>query len=222
MPSYRQCDWAVIGEEDNRQAGDVPTRTYLLEGRADQFEIERAKYGVGANYAGGYIIRVAARNISSPLAQIELTVAFSPNFNASFSPKTWSIETTTRSATISLPEPIGRIVRYICRRDVIYRAPTVEATYFASSQPSGPRNTSAAGSPVHLRDTYVLECFDAEDMLIQREAGPFRQARSVIKSDLVLTRDVQAEVRAQPIDGTPWWRCQDIVTVRYKDDDPDA
>jgi hypothetical protein len=221
MPSYRQCDWAVIGEEDNRQAGDVPTRTYLLEGRADQFEIERAKYNVGAPYAGGYIIRISARNIASALSQIEFTVAFAPNFNASFSPTTWSIETTSRSATIVDSTQIPGIARFVARRDVVYRSPTREANYFASAQPGGPRNTSGTGNPVHLRDTATVELFDAEGKLVQRWNGPFRQLYGWIKSELILTRDVQAEVRAQPIDGTPWWRCQDIVTVRYKDDDPD-
>jgi hypothetical protein len=219
MITYRgDVSWIVIGEEEGRVAGDVPTRTFILEGRADQYETQRNSYTLGQIYQGGYIIRVAGRNTTSPIANIDVTVAFSPNFNTFSSPTTWSIETTTRSNKIAATSIAPEYAEFICRREVIYRSPTRQFTYFASSQPNGPRNTSNVGNPRHIRDIVTVDAFDSDGKLADRWQIPYNQLLSALRPGLNLQRESQAEVRATPIEGTPWWRCQDTVQVVYRND----
>ncbi len=213
------CEWILIDEDGTTVAEDVSGRVFTFEGRADKTDEFAAQFTVGTIYQGGYIIRILDRQTQGPFNKIEVHIALAPSFQSSRSPTNWSVKTIALSGSISDSGVYQNLVKFDLRREVIFRSPTVSYTYFASSQPAGPRFSSASGNIRVLSDRIFVNGFDANDRLTYQGTTTYNNLPSALRDPVQLEAKTIAEIQATPIPGTPWWRCVDTVTKEYKTDD---
>ena len=218
------CSFQLAKSPERRaRANDVPTITETWVGRTDQKAAFLASYATGSSYGSGYLVDYddTDHTPGPGLTTIKLTFANQPNVQVTQSPSTFSVRTAVKSATVIDGTIYPGVAQYYVAREVTYQSPTTKYRYFASSQPSAPRFANVNGVIRILKDNSTIDYLDSSfqyNAKFPRLVIPTAQLHPTLKEAVPLTTQTNATIDADPIDGTPFWRCTDTVTKDYKSD----
>lgn len=208
------CEWRMIRKEPTKAANDLPTHIETWIGRSDKFTDFMAAHPVGMQLSGGYII-FRRGDDSEPKSEVELTIATAPDFQTPRVMPGTSTKTAQKTATVSSSTIIDGATEVKAERAVSYEAPETKYTYFSSTRPGGPRYSKVSdGRQPRILRTTMKASANGEEVSFGSGNAPAAlvSALTMAATDVVTSHD------AEPIDGTPWYRCADVVTRELQGD----
>lgn len=208
--------------EPRGSANDVPTELYTYRGRASLLDSFLNSHGLGTDEEAGYIVDYSTR-AGGPYTEVDLIVALAPDFQTEVVANGMGIKTGRRSKEIDTTGGLAGVAT----KTVSYYSPETRYTYFASSKPNGPRFSKVAISTQPRLIKSVIEHVvtvpgtnppDTETQKTLVYSGATAPANLVAG----LAMPVQDKVishESEPILGTKWYRCVDVVARELKGDD---
>ena len=201
-------------------ARDVPEITYTYTGRVDTVDTFLATVLPGATLDGGYITGRRTNETAGPgRAEVQVTVAFEPDFAAySVFPQT-SQKTSSISATVASSGIIDGASSVDAKRDVSYYSPEARYTYFASSRPLDARFSSEGTSRTIKIIRSVIAAQGAVDgSVVNKTFGGGNAPAALVSALFMPEADRVTSHEATPIEGTPWYACTDVVSRELEGD----
>ena len=216
--------WRFVSGRRSGRAKGLPSRTHTWEGRYDQLESFLATYPLAAEHEGGYIIDHDIRD-TAPKAEVDLILALPPSFvDYSSAPsvankvfqKTGTVTDTGHTLFPDEPYPTS----IDASRTLSARVHATTYRYFAADLPLAARfDTEVTGqNPRILSDEIIVTArFEAggETIVTYRS---YASAPAIVQTaiDIDVATSVES-FQATPIDGTPWYECQDQVIRGYEE-----
>lgn len=206
--------FTLQSEEPAAEHYGLPTVTQTYKGAAYLFDAFWASVATGTPRSGGYITNRSGAN-KGIYPEISITIALPPNFNDYKLSRSRMQQTASKGATITNSSIIPDETEIECNRTVSFISPQAVYSYYASSRPDGPRFTSPLESqaPLMLRS------------IITATAGGksrtyYGNAPSALVSALAMPQvGIITGHTSDPIPGTPWYQCQDVISYVYRGDD---
>ena len=217
------CAWRFVSGRRSGKAKGLPARTDTWHGRYDQLDTFLDSYPVGALYAGGYIIDRDVRD-TAPKSEVDLVLALPPDFNAysaapSVANKVFqkSGAVTDDDHTLFPDEPYPTSIE--AARTISARVHATTYRYFSSNLPISARfYTEVTGqNPKILSDQIVVTAKDGAGKDTPLTYSSYASAPANVRSaiDIEIVASVESS-QGTPIDGTPWYECQDEVIKGYE------
>jgi hypothetical protein len=217
------CAWRFVSGRRSGRAKGLPARTHTWEGRYDQLESFLATYPLGAEHEGGYIIDHDIRD-TAPKAEVDLILAMPPSFvDYSSSPsvankvfqKTGTVTDTGHTLYTTTPYP----TTITAARTLSARVHATTYRYFAADLPLAARfDTEVTGQNPRILSDQIIVTARFEDG--SEKTGNFTYASAPANVRTAIDINVATSVESfqgTPIDGTPWYECQDQVIRGYEE-----
>jgi len=222
--TYRgTSDFTLQSEEPTSAYNDLPTIAQVWKGAATAFATFWAARAPGTAFSGGFIVERRGRN-QGMYPEISLTIALPPDFNFYSVAPSMSEQTTSIGRTVTTSSIFENYATVEAQRQLIFQAPQLVYSYWASGRPPGPRFTAGStGSPVLLASLTVVKAGQLEtgkkDTPGPKTKTYYGNTPSVVNSALAITPTAKVtSFSAEPIIRTPWYRCQDTVSIGYWSD----
>jgi len=223
--------WQPSGNpEPHDPPNELPTTREPWIGRQDLTAAFRAEYHIGREYLGGYIIDNTPRdNTPFPgVASVDLIIARKPDFSAFLVSNSAATKTSSKSATVATSGVIPNATSVDAVQTVSYRAPESTYRYFAEGIPGGarfnamaiPSATRVIASRITARGITTSAGLHDPPVGTQLErtyTGAVAPAPLVSALAMPEVANVTSHT-AEPISGTPWYRCSDTVTLELTGD----
>ena len=225
------CAWRFVSGRRSGRAKGLPARTHTWEGRYDQLDAFLALYPVGTEHAGGYIIDHDIRD-TAPKSEVDLVLVLPPDFEAySAAPavankvfqKTGTVDDSAHTlfpirpgvtAPADYPETIE------AARTLSARVHATTYRYFAPALPLASRYTAevTGQNPRILSDEIIVTAryTDGLEKIITYRSYGNAPANVQTAIDLAILATVES-FQGTPIDGTPWYECQDQIIRGYEE-----
>lgn len=218
------CEWRMIFRRARFGAKEMPQWVETWIGRQDKLTQVLADNAVGTRRADdGYIISIDGED-RVPKSSLDLVVAYAPDFNDVQITPGRSIKTATKSATVTgsnlipesmLPAGSSQPSSVVAKLQVSYYAPEVRYRYFSPNQPDGPKyETITTERPIKVLNSTTTVNVGGSELAFP---GSTASAAIVAALTMPLVAVVVSDGGA-PIKGTPWYECEDVVTLEYKGD----
>jgi hypothetical protein len=217
---------SYIGDDSWSEAGevqyaspphDIPTARQKWIGRSDTVDTFRAAHAVGSAFLGGYITdNTPQEHTPSPgLATVELLVLLPPDFEDYLASDQNSTKTASKSADVTASGIIPGETALKCTHEVTFKSPATKYTYFAATRPSGALFSAplTSASPVIIRSVMKASANGQERTF----AGAVAPA-PIVSALTLSTVNVGNEPEAEPIPGTPWFRCSEVWSRELEGD----
>lgn len=223
--------WRFVSGRRSGRAKGLPSRTHTWEGRYDQLESFLATYPLGAEHEGGYIIDHDIRD-TAPKAEADLILAMPPSFvDYSSAPSVANkvfqkTGTVTDSGHTLFPIRTG-VAAPNDYPNAIEAARTLSARvhgtvyrYFAATLPLAARFSEevTGQNPRILSDEIIVtgRYTDGLETVITYRSYASAPANVQTAIDIDIAASVES-FQGTPIDGTPWYECQDQVIRGYEE-----
>lgn len=216
------CNWRWIESRKRSPARDLPQTVETWIGRYDQLATFLATYPVGLGYAGGYITDHDIDD-SAPQSTVGLIVTLPPPFGGYLRTPSRSIKTATKSATVTgtnlipahlLPEGVENPSSVQAVRTLSFYAPESRYEYFTASEPTAPSYSSAGSRNPSIISARLEVSFGGVTIAFTGATAPAAISTAVFMP--IVDRVVSDG--GEPIPGTPWYRCVDVVSREYQGD----
>jgi hypothetical protein len=216
--------WRFVSGRRSGRAKGLPSRTHTWEGRYDQLESFLATYPLAAAHEGGYIIDHDIRD-TAPKAEVDLVLALPPSFvDYSSSPsvankvfqKTGTVTDAAHTLFTKTPYPTS----IEAARTLSARVHSTTYRYFAADLPLAARfDTEVTGqNPRILSDDIIVTARfeDGGETIVTYRS--YASAPAIVQTaiDIDVATSIES-FQATPIDGTPWYQCQDQVIRGYEE-----
>lgn len=217
------CAWRFVSGRRSGRAKGLPSRTHSWEGRYDELETFLATYPLSAAHEGGYIVDRDIRDMV-PKSEVDLILAMPPDFDGySVSPsvtnKVFQKSGTVNDAAHTLfPEqPYPTTIE--AARTISARVHASTYRYFAPDLPLSARFSAevTGQNPRILSDEIVVTARYTDGLETVITYSSYASAPANVRSaiDIDIVASVESS-QATPIDGTPWYECQDQVIRGYE------
>lgn len=217
------CAWRFVSGRRSGRAKGLPSRTHSWEGRYDELETFLATYPLSAAHEGGYIVDRDIRDMV-PKSEVDLILAMPPDFNAySVSPsvanKVFQKSGTVNDAAHTLFPETPYPTTIEAARTISARVHASTYRYFAPNLPLSARFSAevTGQNPRILSDEIVVTARYADGLETVITYSSYASAPANVRS--AIDMDIVASVESSqgtPIDGTPWYECQDQVIRGYE------
>lgn len=217
------CDWQPAGEAElHAPPHEIPTLREPWLGRSDDLPTFLDEHAVGSEYLGGWIIDVTPRD-NTPffgVASADVVVALPPDATVYLSSDSEETKTATKSAVVTTSLVIDGATEVTATRDVLYSSAKTTYSYFALSRPGSNRFSSVltVRSPRIIRSVIRATAKDGP-LAGQERTWPFANAPAPLVSALSMSAtNIGTRPEAEPIPGTPWFRCTETWTRELQGD----
>lgn len=207
-------DWWLTSEEDGRPYLELPTLSQTWKMKYTKYASFKAEFAEGTAYGGGYIVDFRGKD-QGMLPEATITIALAPNFQAYTLATSRATQTSSKGRTVENSSIIDGADSVEAQRTMTFIAPQSIYTYWASVKPAGPRftNPTETSAPTLLKSVITATA-----------NGSTRTYYGNAPSALVSALDMPAVGlitghQADPVAGTPWYRCQDTISYVYRGDD---
>lgn len=212
------CNWEPSGEpEPSTPPNELPTTREPWLGRSDQLSSFLSSKAVGSSYLGGYIIDNTPRdNTPFPgVASVDLIIALPPSFSDYTAVSSSSTKTASKSATVSAAGIIEGESEVAAERSATFTSPETRYTYFAATRPTANRFSSplTSGDPV-LKRSVIKASANGKEATFAGGTAP----AALVSALAMPPVDVGNFPEAEPIAGTPWFRCTEVWTRELRGD----
>jgi len=217
------CAWRFVSGRRSGRAKGLPSRTHSWEGRYDELETFLATYPLSAAHEGGYIVDRDIRDMV-PKSEVDLILAMPPDFNAySVSPsvanKVFQKSGTVNDAAHTLFPETPYPTTIEAARTISARVHASTYRYFAPNLPLSARFSAevTGQNPRILSDEIVVTARYPDGLETVITYSSYASAPANVRSAIDI--DIVASVESSqgtPIDGTPWYECQDQVIRGYE------
>ncbi len=217
------CAWRFVSGRRSGRAKGLPSRTHSWEGRYDELETFLATYPLSAAHAGGYIVDRDIRDMV-PKSEVDLILAMPPDFDAySVSPsvtnKVFQKSGTVDDAAHTLFPETPYPTTIEAARTISARVHASTYRYFAPNLPLSARFSAevTGQNPRILSDEIVVTARYTDGLETVITYSSYASAPANVRSaiDIDIVASVESS-QATPIDGTPWYECQDQVIRGYE------
>ena len=217
------CAWRFVSGRRSGRAKGLPSRTHSWEGRYDELETFLATYPLSAAHEGGYIVDRDIRDMV-PKSEVDLILAMPPDFNAySVSPsvanKVFQKSGTVNDAAHTLFPETPYPTTIEAARTISARVHASTYRYFAPNLPLSARFSAeiTGQKPRILSDEIVVTARYPDGLETVITYSSYASAPANVRSaiDIDIVASVESS-QATPIDGTPWYECQDQVIRGYE------
>ena len=217
------CAWRFVSGRRSVRAKGLPSRTHSWEGRYDELETFLATYPLSAAHAGGYIVDRDIRDMV-PKSEVDLILAMPPDFDAySVSPsvtnKVFQKSGTVNDAAHTLFPETPYPTTIEAARTISARVHASTYRYFAPNLPLSARFSAevTGQNPRILSDEIVVTARYTDGLETVITYSSYASAPTNVRSaiDIDIVASVESS-QATPIDGTPWYECQDQVIRGYE------
>jgi len=217
------CAWRFVSGRRSGRAKGLPSRTHSWEGRYDQLETFLATYPLSAAHEGGYIVDRDIRDMV-PKSEVDLVLAMPPDFNAySVSPsvanKVFQKSGTVNDAAHTLFPETPYPTTIEAARTISARVHASTYRYFAPNLPLSARFSAevTGQNPRILSDEIVVTARYSDGLETVITYSSYASAPANVRSaiDIEIVASVESS-QGTPIDGTPWYECQDEVIRGYE------
>lgn len=212
------CSFAPLTvPEPITTAMGVPGTRITWLGRSDELTTFLATYAVGTSYLDGYVTGLRPSNHSPGMMAVEIEVTLPPSESQASESTIPSVRTVSLARQVS--GSIDANGRYTfgggtvqAERSVTFTAPETTWNYFALSRPTRPRYTQTATAqlPTILRSSITV----TDGTRSATFAGATAPAQLVAALAMIPTDKVTGPL-VQQIEGTPWYRCTDVVAREF-------
>jgi len=201
-------------EEPAAEHYGLPTIARTYKGAAPQFDAFWATVATGNPLAGGYIVKRSGIN-RGMYPEISLTIALPPDFVAYKLSKSRMQQTASKGATVTSSQIIPGETEIECSRTMSFIAPQAVYSYFSSARPLGPRFTSPVetSAPILLR-SIITATAGGKSRTFYGNAPLALATALAMPAVGLITGHI-----SDPIPGTPWYECQDVISYVYRGDD---
>lgn len=211
-------DFTLQSEEPAAAYNDLPTISQVWKGALTLYAAFWAARAPGTAFGGGYIVERRGRDVGM-YPEITLTIALPPDFNYYSVAPSMSEQSTSIGRTVTTSSIIPGCTTVEAQRRLIFQSPQLVYSYWASSRPPGPRfSAGSTGSPVLLAAITTVTAGEGTPTRFKSKTY-YGNAPSVIASPLAIAPTAKVtSFSAEPIIRTPWYRCQDTVSIGYWSD----
>lgn len=214
LPSYvGDCSWQPSGNpEPSDPPNELPTTTEPWMGRSDQTASFRAAYFVGKPYLGGFITANTPKSngFCPGIDTCDLVIARPPDFQKFLSPCSTAVKTGTKTAAgVAVTGVIPGASTVDASREVSYYAPETSYSYFAVTLPTAPRFTTVA---VATQPRVIRSVIRASAGGVEKVFSGALAPAGLVTALFMPVADKLTSFSPEPIPGTPWYRCTDMVT----------
>jgi hypothetical protein len=215
---YRgNCEWEPSSLPIPRDPPkELPTTTEPWMGRQDKLAAFLAAWPIGKPYLGGFIIDRDPRD-NSPFpgaAEVTFTIARPPDFLAYSVANGRSIKTASISTTVASSSIIPGETSVDAVREVGFYAPESRYSYFASTMPDGERYDSLAiTAGIRIIRSVIRASAGGKERVYGGSNAP-----AALVSALYMGPITRVAHESSPIEGTPWYRCTDTVSLELEGD----
>ena len=224
------CAWRFVSGRRSGRAKGLPSRTHSWEGRYDELETFLATYPLSAAHAGGYIVDRDIRDMV-PKSEVDLILAMPPDFDAysvvpSVTNKVFQKSGTVNDAAHTLfpirtgvapPNDYPNAIE--AARTISARVHASTYRYFAPNLPLSARFSAevTGQNPRILSDEIVVTARYTDGLETVITYSSYASAPANVRSaiDIEIVASVESS-QGTPIDGTPWYECQDQVIRGYE------
>jgi hypothetical protein len=227
-------NWWIVDEDDGRPFFELPTKVETWQMKATHYEQFKSNFKEGTARNGGYILELRGKG-SGMLPTVQLIIALPPDFIAYTLSTGRSQQTATKGRTVETSVVIRGAEEVEAQVVMGFIAPVHTFRYWASTKPSGPRFTTPPDSatPIlrYVRTTVTAEAgYDKDGKPTTTEADIvtrsnvtktyYGNAPAPISSALNMPAGGRiTNHSAEPVPGTPWYRCEDEITWGFWGDD---
>lgn len=217
------CAWRFVSGRRSGRAKGLPSRTHSWEGRYDELETFLATYPLSAAHAGGYIVDRDIRDMV-PKSEVDLILAMPPDFDAfsvvpSVTNKVFQKSGTVNDAAHTLFPETPYPTTIEAARTISARVHASTYRYFAPNLPLSARFSAevTGQNPRILSDEIVVTARYTDGLETVITYSSYASAPANVRSaiDIDIVASVESS-QATPIDGTPWYECQDQVILGYE------
>ncbi len=216
-------DWWLTEEEEGRPFLELPTLSQTWKMKATHVQQFKAAFQVGAALSGGFIVDRRVKD-QGMFPEASINIALPPDFQKYTLAISRGHQTASKGAQVETDLIIGDkddkgnnigAEIYQVERRVSFIAPQSVYTYWSSSKPLGPRFTSPSetSSPILLSSRITAR--SAVRSLTFSGNAPISLATAVAMPPSGKITGHQAD----PIPGTPWYRCQDTIAYGFWGDE---
>lgn len=216
-------DFVLQSEEPAADYFELPTVSQVWKGAAPKYAAFLALTKVGNPWEGGYIIGQRGKD-QGMYPEVQLTIAKAPNFLIYTITPSTSWQTSSKGRRVATTGVIPGATAVDAQIRCTFISPQRVFAYWASTMPDGPRNTAypftgspqLVGNPVTVVTVSEGKADEGEPSTrtyYGNVPAPLATALALVPSGRVTAHD------AMPVPGTPWYRCQDVVSYGYWGDD---
>jgi hypothetical protein len=214
-PTYvGNCTWAKtrISAEKTDLPNEVATSVEAWSGRSDQTDAFRLLYYIGKEYLGGYIVDNALQPESPGrgMDAVNLKILRPPSFSAFLASTSTTVKTSQISATIVTALVFDSATSVDATRSASYEAPETTYIYFAPRRPNAARFTQVfTTATTRVTSSSISAKGDDGSSAVYGGNAP-----AVLVAALTMPEaDVLTSFQAEPIPGTPWYKCTDVIVL---------
>lgn len=207
-------DFTLQSEREGTPIMEVPTRQQVWKGAATKYAAFMAAHKKGTAFDGGYIVDVSGED-RGMYPEITLTIMDPPDFQTYTLGVSFSRKSSSKGATVEASGIIDGASSVEAQRKVTFQAQESVYTYFASSKPSGPRFTNPTEQgTVRFYSSVIQATANGATRTY------YGNAPSALQVALALDPVGRVDDHtADPIPGTPWYRCRDVISYGYWGDE---
>ncbi len=215
-------DFTLQSEEPARPYFELPTLAQVWKGASTKYAAFVAAHKEGSAFAGGYIIEARGRD-QGMYPEVYLTIALPPNFQAYTVASSKANQTSSKGRTVATTQVIEGATAVEAQAKMSFIAHQTVYSYFASQFPTGPRFSNPVEKGTPILQGRIITATVAEGKAVEGEPStktyygnapaPLSSALSMPAAGRIIGPD------AQPIPGTPWYKCQDVVSWGFWGDD---
>ena len=208
-------EMVLQAEEPAGQYFELSTRVLTYRGPNNSVYTDfRTARTPGTLWEGGYVVEFRGSR-AGMYAEAQLLVADAPNFDIYTLATSRARQTASMGRTVSTSLVIPGASEVEANRTVSFIAPQSIFSYWASSKPAGPRFTSPSEreTPKLLRSVITATANGSSRTYYGSAPAPLSAALSMPAVGIITSHS------ADPVPGTPWYRCQDVISWVYRGDE---
>lgn len=212
-------------EEPTSEHYGCPTITQTYKGAAPQFDAFWKSVETGIPLAGGYIVKRNGAN-RGMYPEISISIALPPDFLAYRLSKSRLQQTSSKGRTVVNSSILRGYLDVEAQRTISFIAPQAVYSYFSSTRPLGPRFTSPVetSAPILLKSVIYAKGGTIDENYTgsakRSEATYYGNAPIALATALAMPAvGLITGHTSDPIPGTPWYECQDVISYVYRGDD---